>query len=50
MVLTLSAVRWAGEVPKFYRDDCPVPIFAPNSMPTQEDNKVATALGFERRE
>lgn len=47
--LLLPLVHWSGEMPKIYRDDCPVPIFAPNSMPAQEYNKVATALGFDRR-
>jgi cellulose biosynthesis protein BcsQ len=47
--ILLPLVHWSGEVPKIYRDDCPVPILAPNSMPTQEYNKVATALGFDRR-
>ncbi|MEJ8654900.1 ParA family protein [Streptomyces sp. MS1.AVA.3] len=42
----LPLVHWSGEVPKIYRDECPVPILAPNSMPAQEYNKVATALGF----
>ncbi|MFF8604094.1 ParA family protein [Streptomyces sp. NPDC015232] len=45
----LPLIHWSGEMPKIYRDDCPVPIFAPNSMPTQEYKKVATALGFVRR-
>lgn len=36
-------------MPKIYRDDCAVPISAPNSMPAQEYNKVATTLKFERR-
>ncbi|HBF82471.1 MAG TPA: hypothetical protein DD420_21840 [Streptomyces sp.] len=47
--ILLPLVHWSGEMPKIYRDDCPVPIFAPNSMPSQEYNKVATALGFDRR-
>ncbi|MGW2601232.1 ParA family protein [Streptomyces klenkii] len=47
--ILLPLVHWSGEMPKIYRDDCPVPIFAPKSMPAQEYNKVATALGFERR-
>lgn len=45
----LPLVHWSGEVPKIYRDECPVPILAPNSMPAQEYNKVATALGFPHR-
>ncbi|MFD8386174.1 ParA family protein [Streptomyces sp. NPDC059679] len=45
----LPLVHWSGEVPKIYRDECPVPILVPNSMPAQEYNKVATALGFPRR-
>ncbi|MFI5752435.1 ParA family protein [Streptomyces sp. NPDC051644] len=45
----LPLVHWSGEMPKIYRDDCPVPIFAPNSMPAQEYRKVATALGFADR-
>jgi len=44
--ILLPLVHWSGEVPKIYRDECPVPIFAPNSMPAGEYRKVATALGF----
>lgn len=43
----LPLVHWSGEVPKIYRDDCPVPLLFPNSMPAQEYRKVATDLGFE---
>jgi chromosome partitioning protein len=42
----LPLIHWSGEVPKIYRDECPVPILFPKSMPTQEYQKVATALGF----
>ena len=45
----LPLVHWSGEVPKIYRDECPVPILVPNSMPAHEYNKVATALGFTHR-
>ncbi|MFD3330147.1 ParA family protein [Streptomyces sp. NPDC058701] len=44
--ILLPLVHWSGEMPKIYRDDCPVPILAPNSVPTQDYKKVATALGF----
>ncbi|MEU2834581.1 ParA family protein [Streptomyces lavendulae] len=47
--ILLPLVHWSGEMPKIYRQDCPVPILAPNSMPTQEYKKVATALGFPDR-
>ncbi|MFD4535646.1 ParA family protein [Kitasatospora sp. NPDC058397] len=42
----LPLVHWSGEIPKIYRDECPVPILAKNSMPAQEYRKVATELGF----
>ncbi|MDI3390151.1 ParA family protein [Streptomyces sp. B-S-A8] len=42
----LPLIHWSGVIPSIYRDECPVPILAPNSMPAQEYNKVATALGF----
>lgn len=44
--ILLPLVRWSGEMPKIYRDDCPVPIIAPNSTPAQDYRKVASALGF----
>ncbi|MFI5867677.1 ParA family protein [Streptomyces sp. NPDC051546] len=47
--ILLPLVHWSGEMPKIYRQDCPVPILAPNSMPTQEYKKVASALGFPDR-
>ncbi|MGW2865916.1 ParA family protein [Streptomyces sp. NPDC001205] len=47
--ILLPLVHWSGVMPTIYRDDCPVPILAPNSVPTQDYKKVATALGFTPR-
>ncbi|MFJ6000364.1 ParA family protein [Streptomyces sp. NPDC092370] len=47
--ILLPPVHWSGVATKIYRNECAVPILAPNSRPSQDYAKVATALGFPQR-
>lgn len=42
----LPPVHWSGVATKIYRNECAVPILSPNSRPSQDYAKAATALGF----
>lgn len=47
--LLLPLVHWSGHVPRIFRDECPLPILAPNSRGAQDYAKVTTALGFPKK-
>jgi chromosome partitioning protein len=44
--ILLPFVRYSADAKKLYEDQCPLPILLPNSYPSVDYRKVATALGF----